>query len=319
MELIVLMEYGADLYGTVNYQNKERISDTDVKGIGLPSIEQVASFNVPSQLFSYKTGSDINKNSKEDIDLEIICLKKWLDDACGGQTYCFDMMHAPKDKTLITSQIWDYIVAYRHKFYSKNISAMLGYAQSQCAKYGMRGSRLSDAENVLNWLENQNSKTRIKDCDLNSFPNGDHISPINSIDSNLVMIEVCSRKFEINCKVEYVKDIVKKIIDNYGERARLAKKQNMCDWKACSHAVRAALQVKELFTDNIITFPLKERETILAIKNGKWEYKRFIEYLEDLIDEVKELKDKSSLPDNSDVKFWNDFHIDLVKKYIFRR
>lgn len=313
MELIMLCSFGSDLYGTTSEN-----SDADFKGVGLPSIKQIASFNVPNQLFSYKTGNSDSKNSKEDVDLEIICLKKFLDDACNAQTYAFDMLHAPKDKTLITSQIWNYIIAHRKKFYSKNVAPMLSYVQAQCAKYGVRGSRLNDAKNVLDWLNNQNSKIKIKDCNLSDFPIGDHINFINSIDGNLTMIEVCSRKFETNCSVEYVRNIIKKIIDNYGKRAKLALEQNMCDWKACSHAARVALQIKELFTYNTITFPLIERETVLTIKRGEWKYQKFSEYLDNLIYEVKELREKSSLPDNPDKEFFDNFHIDLVTKYIFR-
>ncbi len=44
------------------------------------------------------------------------------------------------------------------------------------------------------------------------------------------------------------------------------------DWKAVSHALRAAIQVKEILTQNKITFPLKEAPFLLQVKDGKLDY-----------------------------------------------
>lgn len=239
MELIVSMVFGSVLYGTA-IEN----SDTDIKAIGIPSVEDILSFNAKEKKFSFKTGSDIGKNSKDDIDLEIINIKKFLEDACNGQTYSFDMIHAPKDMCYKWSSSWEYIISNKDKFYSKNISAMLGYVMQQTAKYGQKGSRLNDAKSVIEWLNRQPFCYKIKECDLSTFPSGDSIKFIEATDRSQAMISVCGKCFELNSRVDYAKNIIQIFYDKYGERAKLASINEFVDWKACSHAARVAIEIK---------------------------------------------------------------------------
>jgi hypothetical protein len=111
---------------------------------------------------------------------------------------------------------------------------------------------------------------------------------------------------------------VQNFFNTYGSRAVLAAKNIGIDWKALSHAVRAALQVKEIFTDNTITFPLKEAELIKKIKSGSMDYTTEVApLLESLMDEVEVLSKKSSLPEKPDRDFWDKFVIDTVREYHF--
>lgn len=129
-----------------------------------------------------------------------------------------------------------------------------------------------------------------------------------TVDSNgLRVYEICNRKFQETAKLDYVLDILKTIEEKYGERARLAKEQNFCDWKAISHAFRAAYQTKQLFSEGDIIFPLKEAEFLKQVKYGELSYKDVGPMLEELIDEVKAIKETCSLPEAPDREFWNDW------------
>ena len=61
-------------------------------------------------------------------------------------------------------------------------------------------------------------------------------------------------------------------LKEYGERARLAKENKNIDFKALSHAIRAALQVKEILTTQNLIYPLKDAKLLLDVKLGKLDY-----------------------------------------------
>lgn len=309
MKTIVKMKFGSHLYGTDTPK-----SDLDYKGIALPSIEQIALGKVPKHLEYYSSGSDKTKNTKDDIDIEVFSLHEFVKLALAGQTVAFDMLHAPSDMLIENSPTWCRIVLNRDKFYSKNIHAFIGYAQGQAAKYGLKGSRLDDSLRVLNFLNSLPPKQRLEAIDLDSFPKGEHIKMMLSDKHNESCIEVCGKKLHMKARNEYNASIIQLFYNAYGERAKLAAKNLGVDFKAISHAFRAAHQVKELFTTGTITFPRPEAEFLKQIKNGELRYLDIAPQLDALIDEVKELQLTTTLSEKPDTEFWNKFLLDLVEE-----
>jgi hypothetical protein len=57
----------------------------------------------------------------------------------------------------------------------------------------------------------------------------------------------CDFSYEISFDVQFV-GIRVKFYDDYGHRAKLASENKNVDWKAISHALRAAIQTKEILT-----------------------------------------------------------------------
>ena len=307
--MIVKMIFGSYLYGT-----NTPISDTDYKGVDYPTFEQIALGQIPKNIYYHSTGSDKTKNTKNDIDIEIYSLHEFIKLALQGQTGIFDMLHAPSDMLIQSSTTWEYIISNREKFYSKNAHAFIGYAMGQASKYGLKGSRLDAAKSVLDWMDKQSAKARIEDCDLSTFPKSDHIKFIDSEKDNEKMIDVCGKKLTFKSKIEYNRSIVELFYNQYGQRAFLASQNKAIDWKAISHAFRAAYQIKELFTLHTITFPRPEADFLIKIKLGEFEYKDIAMQLDSLIEEVKDLSTKTTLPEKPDTEFWNNFIIEEVKK-----
>ena len=240
--------------------------------------------------------------------------------ACEGETVALDMLHCPNDMILIKSYIWDQIVSHRRKFYTKNLKAFIGYARRQASKYGIKGSRLNDAQRVLEVFRGVNDASgRCKLRDVwDILPIGEHIIKHPPNESNIRMYEVCNRNIGELASIQYATDIVKKFCDAYGERARQAANNEGIDWKAVSHAFRAAYQVKQILTEGTITFPLKEAKELLMIKQGKLDYQTVVApELDSLIEEVEILSAKSTLPEKVDRKFWDNFIIDTVGSKVF--
>jgi len=112
-------------------------------------------------------------------------------------------------------------------------------------------------------------------------------------DNGVRMYQVCGKKLGETCELHYVIDVLEKFYESYGKRALMAMENKGIDWKAISHAFRAAYETKQLLTENIITFPLKNAKFVRDIKEGKYHYQDVNPQLEKLIDEVEELKSAS--------------------------
>lgn len=322
MNTIVKMRHGSHLYG-LNTPN----SDVDYKGIFLPSMKDIVQYDV-SHEFRHSTGSKHEKNTKDDVDEVMFSLQKFIKMACDGETIAIDMLHANEENIMESSYIWDEIVKNRHRFYTKNMKAFLGYCKKQASKYGIRGSRLHAMEQVLLYLKKKDQSSRLTDVRvvmgleglglsypeyikvfLNGFEKGGkHIDK--------AVLQVCESKYDMNCTVGYVINELQKKYDSYGHRAQQAKNNEGVDWKALSHALRAGYQLKEIYETGDLKFPLAERELLLSVKQGELDYTTMVApMLESLIDDVELLAQESDYPDSVDRQWWKDFISGIYRNY----
>jgi len=132
------------------------------------------------------------------------------------------------------------------------------------------------------------------------------------------LYQICGKIFQESASIGYVIPILKKFYDDYGHRAKLAAENKNIDWKAISHALRAALQTKEILTKNTINFPLKDAPFLIQVKEGKLDYSTKVSpVLESLMDEVENLISESELPERVDIEYWNRFICETVEKERF--
>ncbi|MBC8413995.1 MAG: nucleotidyltransferase domain-containing protein [Nitrospira sp.] len=299
--IVVSMKFGSHLYGTATSG-----SDMDYKGIFLPSREQVLLGMIPKSR-SFTTGSDLSRNTHEDIDYEYYSLHYFIKLACEGQIVALDMLHATDDMILEKSASWDFMVENRKKFYTKNMRSFVDYARRQAAKYGIKGSRLSAVGKVIEILEAQSPEKKMREI-WGELPRNEHCHDDAVQPGGVKQYQVCGKTFQESARIGYVIPILKKFYDEYGVRARQAAENRNIDWKAISHALRAAYQIKEILTDDGITFPLKEARFLIDVKLGRLDYLReVVPVLETLMDEVEDLALKSDLPETVDRIFWEQF------------
>ncbi len=307
MNTIVKMKFGSHLYGTSTPQ-----SDTDYKGVALPTWEQVALGKIPKHMEHTSTGAANSKNTADDIDTEIFSIHEFIKLALEGQTVALDMLHAPLSMVSGYNYLWRYIVLHKDKFYTKNSSAFVGYARKQAAKYGVKGSRLRAAEDFILWLKEYPVDMRLADAIADvPFQTREHVQ-FEQGKNGIWQYVVCGKALQVTCTIGYCLPVIERYYTAYGDRARKAANDEGIDWKAVSHAIRAACQIKELLVFKRITFPRPEAALLLDIKNGKIPYRIIGKMLDDLIDEVEVLTAESDLPEKPDVKFWNDFLLKVV-------
>jgi hypothetical protein len=299
MNLIVDMVFGSHLYGT----NSET-SDRDYKGVFMPTREQILLQRVPHSI-NESTKKGTEKNTAEDTDRERYSLHYFLHLACEGETVALDMLHAPSSFWLTTSTIWEDLVSRRTMFYTRSLKAFVGYARRQAAKYGVKGSRLSEAKQVIAFLESQPASLRIGDVwDL--LPEGEHIHKTsNDVDQ---LYEVCGKKLTAKGYCHHYVPMLQAFADRYGDRARQAEENKGVDWKAVSHAFRAAYQVQHILVDGGYTYPLPETDYLKAVKSGRLHFANEVApKLDSLMEEVESLSERSQLPDKVNRAYWDEW------------
>lgn len=326
MKILIKAKAGSHLFGT-NTPN----SDLDYKGVYLPTAKEIL-------LGSYKesiqetTGNDKNKNSKDDIDVELYSLKKFLKMISKGDTAALELLFTPKEMIVEKHPFWDEIVAKRDQLISKKVTAMIGYARQQANKYGIKGSRMGELNNVIEIL-----KKIEKNFDFSNpkFKHGwdeiveavkpfEHVHVItlktskNMESEDTPALDILGKKFDYHCTFSHVLQILKKIYKNYGQRAREAKKNNGIDWKALSHALRVMFQGQELLDSGYITLPLKpeERDLVMKVKNGEMEYKLVQPIIEQGLNDLENARETSDLRDEISKELLDNILIDLHKKVI---
>lgn len=306
MVLIVRMKFGSHLYGTDTED-----SDVDYKGIFLPTKEAILLNRVPKTI-NLSTNVGHQKNRPGDIDEEIYSLHYFIQLACEGQIVAMDMLHAPEIMLIETSAIWREIVKHRNLFYTKNLTSFISYARRQASKYGIKGSRLDAAKKVISVLRSNDPDRKLREI-WTHLPINDHCRHTEVDPNGMPQYQVCGKTFQESTKVEYVLPIVEKFYDDYGQRAKLAAQNKSIDWKAISHALRAAFQTREILIDGTIAYPLKDAPFLLEVKSGRLDYTAEVApVLESLMEEVEQLASRSSLPEKVDIDYWNRFICEIM-------
>lgn len=315
---------GSKLYGT-----DSEASDTDIKGVFLPTLKELVLCKA-SRYYTSTTGPVEGRNTSEDTDESYYSLHYFLELAAKGDTNAIDMLFAytNKDAVLKVSLIWNELIENIDKILTKNVKAYLGYCKSQCMKYSIKGDKLKNystferfCEEYLNQKDEHGAPETLFNC-LNiefsndDFPNimsriwipppgerfkvwfdkdteynfGGHCYMETALNKE-TYITISDVKFQLNDSIKAAYHKVQKVISSYGKRAEAAANDNGIDWKAISHCVRVLLQVEELLTEGKITFPLTKADFIKAIKynTSDMTYDEIMTWIEDHIMHIDEV------------------------------
>lgn len=311
--------HGSYLYGT----NTEQ-SDVDYKGIFIPDVKDMI-YGTVKEIQSYSTGEEHKKNTANDVDVEMISLRKFINLATQGETYIMDMIHTPDDKTIITSDVWKYIQRHRDMFYCTSMKAYLGYVMKQASKYGVKGSRVAALRQVVEYMETvpdshvesmgENVRgvkvhaLRVKDI-ANGLPRNEFCFFETDERANQTFYILMGRKYMQTITVKEFRAAVNRLWKEYGDRARAAEMNQGIDWKALSHAYRGGVQLREIYTTGDLVYPLADREMIVKIKQGRLPFKEVQELLEDTVHDVEVLVEnakRNGMRSSPNHEFWENF------------
>ena len=240
-----------------------------------------------------------------------------------GQSLAIDLLFTPKQFWREYDPLWESLLIERPKLLCKKITAIVGYCRQQAAKYGIKGSRLASVRHALNVLRNYPSDSKLNEVafdELKSELRSDkYISFVycrGPRSNEELHLEVCNRKVPMHAKFKYAIEVFQRIYDEYGHRALQAEKNEGIDWKALMHAVRIAEQAKELLETGVITFPRPERELLLKIRQGDVAYDRVAEMIENGLEDIEGLRQKSPLPEEVDAEYWDTWVVQVYGEYV---
>lgn len=306
MDVIVEMRFGSHLYGTDSPQ-----SDIDLKAVHLPTPEQILLQRVPETVTSGPTKAAGEKNAPGDIDRESYSLQRYLELLAEGQTVALDMLFAPDSAmTRPPSAVWREIQSHAPRLVSRRASAFVRYCRQQANKYGIKGSRVAAARAALRLLADAearlgtSAKLEVMADTLAGLASTEHVALVDlpTPGGRIIRhLEVCGRKIAFTASIKSGREIVQRLIDEYGQRALQAERNDGVDWKALSHAVRVGREATELFETGRITFPLPYADHIRGIKAGSLPYAEVADEIERLLADVERAAAGSTLPDAPDL------------------
>lgn len=314
MRKIVNIKFGSHLYGTSTPS-----SDVDFKSVYVPDARSIALQRVKGSISNRRPKQIGEKNVAGEVDEESYSLQRFLDLAAEGQTVALDVLFAPKwAMTTSPSSEWLAIVQNRTRLLTRKSASFVGYCRTQANKYGIKGSRVAASRAALllldNLVEQHGTTPKMGQfaADIQRVTDSNEHAAIIDIPNGSTGVaqrhwEVCGRKMPFSASLKTSRDVMKRLVDEYGARALQAENQQGVDWKALSHAVRVATQALELLSTANITFPLPNAAHILAIKTGALTYQNVAAEIEDLLVRVEEAAAVSPLPETADRAWIDDF------------
>jgi len=116
---ILLLPYGSRLYGTDTLE-----SDWDFKGVCIPPKDFYLGLNTFNEFNN--TGGKTFKNTKEDVDVNILHISKFVKDAMQGVPNNIEMLFARPEDYIKVTELGQVLLDNRHLFLSKQIMRKFG-------------------------------------------------------------------------------------------------------------------------------------------------------------------------------------------------
>jgi hypothetical protein len=208
------------------------------------------------------------------------------------------------------------IQANAPRLVTRRASAFLRYCRQQANKYGIKGSRVSAARQALAVLVDAEAKygtaakLAVAETELEAAIGiSEHVTLIHlptPADTLVRHFEVCGKKMPFTSSIKSAREIAQRLVNEYGQRALQAERNEGIDWKALSHAVRVGREALELLQTGKITFPLPYATEILSIKRGERTYEAVAETIDRLLVDVEEAAVLSSLREEPDFAFMDE-------------
>jgi hypothetical protein len=321
MNKILEIKFGSHLYGTDTPS-----SDLDFKGIYLPTAKEICLGTYKKTISTTRPKQTGERNTKDDVDIEIFSLDRYLSLLIDGQTVALDMLFAPLSMYTYMDSKYGHLLStiynYRFELLNKNVNAFVGYARQQAAKYGQKGFRVHALRIVLEFLSQKFPVSKVGDFEADwkvICSQNEHVKIVQCKGPNGTMaphLDVCDKKIPFHATVKYALAHVQRRFDEYGKRALMAEKNEGIDWKALSHAVRVNGEAKELLETGQITFPRPEKELLLKIKKGELPYSHVANIIEEGLENLKESQSKSVLAEKPNVEWAEEFIYGIYSKIV---
>jgi predicted nucleotidyltransferase len=292
-------------------------SDRDYRGIFVSKIGEETSKGE----ITYKTNDAKNKkNTSEDVDCTFFSLKKFLTLLGTGDFNMVEMLYAPMDKILVTSEIYEELRAIRESIIINDISSFLGFIKKEYKRYGVDKNHYGIQTNFLEFLKGIKKNSHhdtLKDhwSEVLEYARKEDsyvkISSTWNVNKELPSIVIAKRLFQNTVEINYVVDALEYNLTKYGHRRKSMAEAGV-EFKGLYHAMRLILEAEELLVTGRLSFPFsKERHELLkSIKESKIDPDFLFESIDEGIERLHVLE-KKTISNQKNV-------LHLIDKLIFK-
>ena len=326
-KVIYITETGSVLHGT----NSDS-SDSDYKGIYIPSLESIILNNYYS-VVNIKTNQEDTKNGADDIDMELYSIFTFFEKAGSMESNNIEILFSMfSSKILLETEESRMIKDNKDMFLSSNVEQFIGFAMSMAYRYSEKGDRLREVyeleqyfkENMKGMSKQKIKTTPIRDLtDLEEFVKDKEYLDIvekEAADKKMALyLQVLNSYYILGAKIGHVYNGVAGRLTSFGKRAEKAKDSDGIDNKAFAHALRAILQSTELLTTKNIVFPLTYAKRLKDMKySTTMTRKELSDIIEEEYEELIKLKDsdKVILPAKIDSEKLDKLKVEIYKLFM---
>lgn len=282
---ILQIRFGSHLYGT---QRPE--SDEDFVGVFMPNKRIVYGFlRVDEVDNSIHAKDENNKNTSDAKDIKYYEFRKYIKLLMENNPNILETIFVNRENIIFVNDWGRHILDNRHLFPHQGLKQkFLGYAFSQKHKMFIKKDNYFNLIKAKDYLSRFNIGWSLweaeKDMDKSVFikrlnQKSGSIDYYNVGDINLLP------SLTIKNAIKYIDERLGKV----GNREELYLK-HAYDTKFASHLVRLMYEGIELLQTGELQFPLRERDTIISIRQGSWAIEDVIDLSNKLESEIETIE-----------------------------
>lgn len=271
-------------------------SDRDFRGIYIPLNGKDNRRGEVSQKTNEKKNT---KNTSEDIDVTFFSLKKYLILLGNGDFNMIEMLFAPRDKILVTSEIYEQLRYLRSGIISNDISSFLGFIKKEYKRFGVDKNHYGIQDRFITFLRSirKSYHETLEDRweQVVEYSKQDDsfvkISSTWNVNKELPAIVIAKRMFQHTVKIQYVLDALTENLSRYGARRKNQALAGV-EFKGLYHAMRLILEAEDLLRTKELYFPFKEERLafLKRIKNSDIDSDLLFDEIDQGIDRLHHLE-----------------------------
>jgi predicted nucleotidyltransferase len=271
-EIIFLVKAGSDFFDLSNKQ-----SDSDYKGIYMPSPKEFYMGEGKRRGYERKTQPNKKgvKNTSKDVDFTLFSITKFFKLLCSGDFNMMELLFAPKDKIIINSQYFSYLMSIRDNLLISDISSFLGFVKKEYRRYGVNINHYKDQKNFLDFLKKFDKRKKLVDIwpEIVTYSHKNNsivfTKSLTGKNKRVDSIKISQRLFQNTVKIEYVMKSIEEILNRYGHRQKKMAEDGV-EFKGLYHAMRLIYEANDLYDHGSLKIPFsKDKHSVLwDIKYG---------------------------------------------------
>jgi predicted nucleotidyltransferase len=253
------------------------------------------------------------RNASDAVDLKLYELRNFVKLALDNNPNIIETLFVPRKNIVEMDDIMANILKNKQMFLHKGLAKkFIGYAKSQLHKMNVKPDNYKALTDARDYLKDLFAFGGLKGNTPVSLLQGSGCPNFIKFDNFFVAIG--DMKFNPQVKLTDVVDMCEARISKATSRTDGYTKYGY-DTKFAMHCLRLLYEGIELLETANVTFPLKHREFLLEVRAGKHEVKNILEIAENLVAQVDEMVEKSSLPEKPRFDEVNKLLINMVEEY----